>query len=545
MVKRIQATHWRDRVALAAAAAIGQYSDEEVIHRARVLADQWWLTVVTGFVLLAVLLGALIGWKTTAMILRGTEEPVNPVVALLLIAGAPWLLLALRSLVLLALFWRVSSGHLVPGIGRIVIQGLLWSVRHSRLSRFGRRDSADQPFSLASSVAQTITHMLAGRSGRPLVAAGSGAFWTTYAVIAYATIWLSTAHIALGFGWESSWISPDTYRAVVESAPLIGSDELTPVASDAPAHDPAAMAARRAWVHFLSDGVTIYLLLPMLTLTLIHVANWRRQSDLWRPLLWRPRSSVGPCTHIVRLARAKRADHPPAPLDRLVDLGNLDADPDLQNVLRIVRSDAHRLAILDRLLAGPDDHTITILRTLAEAAGERRPLLVLDDSTVVRQHQTGRTAASLDAWHLLARAVDLALIECEFAKLTDEMKHRLSDAVGQEVDPAGPRESTSPSPPDESESILRAIGRFLRWPKSGPRDTKTVGQQVGVAGHYNPNQRETPTASGSKPRRIGRQFGWSKTRRRAADAAGQQTTATSASPPDPTPQERRAARPGS
>ena len=44
-MKRIQATHWRDRVALSAAAAIGQSSDEEVIHRARTLADQSWLTV--------------------------------------------------------------------------------------------------------------------------------------------------------------------------------------------------------------------------------------------------------------------------------------------------------------------------------------------------------------------------------------------------------------------------------------------------------------------------------------------------------------------
>ena len=326
-MKRIQATHWRDRVALSASAAIGQSSDEEVIHRARTLVDQSWFTVVTGFVLLAVLLGALIGWTTTAVILRPAEGPVNPVVALLLIAGVPWLLLALRSLVLLALRWRVSSGHLVPSVGGIVIQGLLRSVCHSRLPRSVRRDSADSPFSLASSVVQSITDMLADRSGRPLAAAGSGAFWTTYAVIAIATIWISTAHVALGFGWESSWVSSDSYRAVVDSAPLIGSDELTPVAIDAPAHDPAAMATRRAWLRFISDGVTIYLLLPMLALTLIHAVNWRRQSDVWRPLLWRPLSSVGPCTHIVRLARAKCADHLPAPLDGLVDLGSPTRPP--------------------------------------------------------------------------------------------------------------------------------------------------------------------------------------------------------------------------
>ena len=526
-MKRFQATHWRDRVALSASAAIGQSSDEEVIHRARTLVDQSWLTVVTGFVLLAVLLGALIGWTTTAVILRPAEGPVNPVVALLLIAGVPWLLVGLRSVVLLALRWRVSSGHLLASVSRKVIRVLLRSVR---------RDSADSPFSLANSVVLSITDMLAGRSGSAATAAGRGAFWTTYAVIAIATIWISTAHVALGFGWESSWVSSDSYRAVVDSAPLIGSDELTPVAIDAPAHDPAVMATRRAWLRFISDGVTIYLLLPMLALTLIHGVNWRRQSDVWRPLLWRPLSGVGPCTHIVRLARAKCTNHLPAPLDGLVDLGSLDVASDLQNVLGIVRSDTHRLAVLGWLPAEPN-HTITILRTLAEAAGEQRPLLVLDGSTALRQHQTDSAVASLDAWHLLAWEADLALVEYEFAELTDEMKHRLSDAVGQEVGLADRRESNSRNPPDESGSIPRAIGSFLRLPKSGRRAAKAVDPQAGATGGHQPNQRETAGESRSKPRKIQRFLRWPKTRRRTADAAGQQAAATSARDPN-----RRAAK---
>lgn len=163
---------------------------------------------------------------------------------------------------------------------------------------------------------------------------------------------------------------------------------------------------------------------------------------------------------------------------------------------------------------------------------------MLDGSTALRQHQTDGVVASLDAWHLLACETDLALVECEFAELTDEMKHRLSDAVGQELGPAGGRrESNSRNPPDESGSILRAIGRFFRRPKSGPCATKTAGQQAGAAGHHNPNQRETPTASGSKPRTIRRFLRWPKTRRRAADAAGQQAGATSAREPN-----RRAAK---
>ena len=527
-MKRIQATNWRDRVALAAAT---DSSDEEV-SRARTLADKSWLTAVTGFVLLAVLVGALIGWKTTAVILRPAEGLVNPVVALLLIAGIPWLLLTLRSLVLLALCLHVSSGHLLPGVGRFVIQCLL-SVRQSRPLRVVQRDSADSSNSLASSVAETIAHMLAGRSGRPLVAAGSGVFWTTYAVLAIATIWISTAHVALGFGWESSWISPDSYRAVVDSAPLIGSDELTPVARHAPAHDPAAMAARRAWLRFLSDGVTIYLLLPMLALTLVHAANWRRQSDVWRPLLWRRISNVGPCTHIMRLACAKCADHLPAPLEGLVDLGILNAPPDLQNVLGIVRSGAHRLAVLGWLPAEPDNHTITILRTLAEAAGEQRPLLVLDGSAVLRQHHNDRKVASLvDAWHLLARETGLALIECEFAELTDEMIGRISKAVESQTSATANHQPNQRKTAAASRSKPRKIRRFFRWPKSNPRATKTVRQQPNAAGHHKPNQRKTPTASGSKPRRTGRLFRWPKTRRRVADATGQQAAATGVRAPD-------------
>ena len=177
------ARDWRDRTARAAAADIGRASDADAIAQARRLADRGRLGALAGLGLLA-LLGALAGWTTTAELLRPADGPVHGALALLALAGGPWLLLTLRSLGLLALRRRVS-----PLLGRIVTTGLL---------RAAGRDAAAAD--LPAATARRLGGMLAAGSGRRLAAAGSGTFWTAYAIVAVATIWIVTARVALGFG---------------------------------------------------------------------------------------------------------------------------------------------------------------------------------------------------------------------------------------------------------------------------------------------------------------------------------------------------------
>ena len=435
------ARDWRDRAARAAAADVGRASEAKAIAQARKMADRGRLGALAGLAALAAL-GAIAGWTTTAELLRPAEGPVHAAVALLAIAGGPWLLLALRSLVLLALRRRVS-----PVLGRIVTTGLL---------RAAGRDGAARDLSAAT--ARRIGGMLAAGSGRCLAAAGSGTFWTAYAVVAVATIWIVTARVALGFGWESSWIPPSFGRAVVELAaaplaPLIGGDELAPIAAApvAPADDPAALAARRAWIRFLTAGVAVYLLVPTAVWTLLQAVLGHRRAARWRPTVaavvrstaaaaMPPSGPVpaaparppggGPCTHVVRLERPARAVGLPAPLDRLDDLGNVDAAADLERVRGVVHAGPARVAIVGWLPATPDRAVRRRLRTLADASHEP-PLLVLDGGDVLRRAEPARTAAArLEDWRALARATGVAPLECDLAELTDASRRRLAGAIG-------------------------------------------------------------------------------------------------------------------
>ncbi len=438
------ARDWRDRAARAAAADVGRASEAGAIALARKLADRGRLGAAAGLALLAVL-GAVAGWTTTAELLRPGEGPVHAALALLAIAGGPWLLLLLRSLVLLVLRRRAS-----PVLGRLVTSGLL---------RAAGRDAGARD--LAAATARRIGGMLAAGSGRCLAAAGSGTFWTAYAVVAVATIWIVTARVALGFGWESSWIPPGFGRAVVELAaaplaPLIGSDELTPIAAApaTPADDPVALAARRAWIRFLTAGVAVYLLFPMAAWTLLQAVLGHRRALRWRPTVAvvarsaaaapalpsgaaaappGPPPGGGPCTHVVRLERPTRAVGLPAPLDRLDDLGSVDAAADLERVRDIVHGGPARVAIVGWLPATPDRAVRRRLRTLADASREA-PLLVLDGGDALRRAEPARTAAvRLADWRALARATGVAPVECDLAELTDASRRRLAGAIDRQA----------------------------------------------------------------------------------------------------------------
>ena len=446
------ARNWRDRAARAAAGDVGRAADAKTVAKARRLADRGQVGAGIGLGVLAAL-GAVAGWTTTAELLRPSDVPVHAAAALLVIVGGPWLVLGLRSLVLLLLRRRAS-----PLLGRLVTSGLLRAA-----GRSAGRESA--PPDLAAATARRIGSMLAAGSGKRLAAAGSGAFWSSYALVAVATIWIVTARAALGFGWESSWIPPSFGRAVVELAaaplaPFVESDALTPIAAApvAPADDLGALAARRAWIRFLTAGVAVYLLFPMAAWTLLQAALGHRRAERWRPsvaLLPRSTATVasprveephsesleplpadgGLCTHVVRLERPEDAVDLPAPFQRLDDLGDVDAAADLERVRRIVRSGAARIVVVGWLPATPDRGIRRRLRTLA-GASQATPLLVLDGGDALRRTEPARTAAiRLEGWRALARESGVVPFECDLAELTDASRRRLARALGREASP--------------------------------------------------------------------------------------------------------------
>ena len=448
------ARNWRDRTARAAAADVGRARDERTVSQARRLADRGRFGAGVGLGALAAL-GAVAGWTTTAELLRPADGPVHAAAALLVIVGGPWLLLTLRSVVLLLLRRRAS-----PLLGQLVTAGLLRAA-----ARSAGRDARSRD--LAAATARRLGGMLAAGSGRRLAAAGSGTFWTAYALVAVATIWIVTARVALGFGWESSWIPPSLGRAVVELAaaplePFVAGSELAPIAAppSAPADDPGALAARRAWIRFLTAGVAAYLLLPMAAWTLLQAALGHRLARRWRPSVATrfriaapasrrrgepapvpplPPMGGGACTHVVRLERPDEAGDLPAPLDRLADLGDVDAAADLDRVGGLLRAEPGRVAVVAWLPATPDRGVRRRLRTLAEASREA-PLLVLDGGEALRRTEPVRTAeVRLEDWRSLARQTGVAPFECDLRELTDASRRGLARAVEPEPPTDGQR----------------------------------------------------------------------------------------------------------
>ena len=554
---------WRDRVALAAVQDSEQDADEK---EARSLADRYGFLVEVGFCLLWVPLGAAGGWFATAMLLRPDEGLVNPVWTLLMIVGGPWAYLTAKYFFLLFFRW------LVRPVSDVVIQKLLWFAQEGDLKRLGQRNSANRGRSLPELTAKGISRLLENGSVRPLAAAGSGTYWTAYAVMAVLAIWFGTAPDALGFGWESSWIQPSYFRAVIENVPLIGSDELTPIAAApvAPYEDPAAMEARQAWVRFLSAGVAIYLLLPMCICTLVQFMLWRRRAALWRPRLRQPLAGAESCTHIVRLEQSAGTELP-EPLQRLDDLGNLATDDDLERVRGAVHAHEARFAVVSCLSAneGGDDAIRQWLQKLADASNET-PLLVLIVDKKQRQaephggalpgclaavcslasyalwHMPGcqrlvrgcslpsnrAVADSLDAWDKLAQETNVALLECNPAASTPEGEEDrlLVGALGQQGATEDNCETAQSEPVAESESEPGNVARLfwwpLRWSKGGRRPEEAMGQQGATEGDSETAHNEPVTEPESEPGNVARLFRWplrwSKDRRRPEEAMGQQ-----------------------
>ena len=415
--------------------------------------------------------------------------------AVLLIVVAPWLFRALWFVAMLLLGRRAT-----PLLGRLVTEGLLWYAERSAKRIGTSRD-------LAAATVRRMGSMLAAGCGGPLTAVGSGVYWTAYALVAGATLWILTAFVALGFNWdlESSWLPPAFGSAVVELAasPLgvcVGNDELTPVAPApvAAADDAEALAARRAWLCVLTAGVTLYVLLPMAAWAGWQAVCARRQAQIWQPTVGPvPRSAAsgtrsrgGPvaaplpsaagamCTHVVRLERPGDAVALPRPLDQLADLGDVDATADLERAQRILRSRPARIAVISWLPATPDRGVRRRLRALASASTET-PLLVLDGGDALRRAESDDTAQTrLNDWRSLARETGVVSFECDFTELTDASRRRLARAVGHGPDSDGGRELATKSGATRSEldpspldAAFGGIGRHLNGDDPLPSDT--------------------------------------------------------------------------
>ena len=467
---------WRDHVARAAAADVGRAADEETILQARELADRWLFCARLGLGIL-VALGALFGWLATSVQLRPADGQVHAEWALMMIVAGPWGCLALRGCTMLLLHWRNSL--LLDWLVPILLRLRNWLAPMSLLR-------SATPQDLTTATPRQIYKMLDDTSsGRSVSAGGNGVFWTAYAVAAVATILIVTNHVALGFGfgwtWESSWMWPSFRREVVEFVRAavefpglvlgvcIGSDGLTPVASApaAPDGDPEAFAVRQSWVCALTAGVGAYLLLPMALWTLFNAVCAYRRAKRWQPVVvavprsaatatrcrnappvapLRPPSAVGGmCTHVVRLERPGEAAALPAPLDRLADLGDVDAAADLKRVRGVLRAGPARVAVVGWLPASPDRGVLKKLQTLADASTEA-PLLVLDGGHVLRRAEPARAAAiRLHDWRAGASQTGVTPFECDLAELTDASRRDLARAVGHGPGPDGGREPATVS----------------------------------------------------------------------------------------------------
>lgn len=456
--------NWRDRVARAAAEEVGRKGDEETISQARRLVD-FCVRLGLGIPLA---LGLLTGWLTTSVLLPPPGGQVH----------VEWTLMKIFVVPLAGLIVRGGAMRLLPV--SLLLEFLFWiwqRLAKWRASMSLRRGRAPRKLikKLIKATAEAIRSMLTDeecKCTRPLSAAGSGVFWTAYAVAALATIWIVTNVDAFGFGfgwtWESSWfwlgpryVVVEFVRGIVEFPALvlgcIGSDGLTPVAPAPIApDDPETLAVRRSWICALTAGVGVYVLLPMALWTVYNVLSAKRKMDGGRPSVaqdpqsaapatiprnepapapMRPRMAGGePCTHLVRLEWPREAVTLPAPLDRIVDLGNVDATADLERVRGILRAAPARIAIIGWLPVSPDRGIRRKLRTLA-GASTHAPLLVLDGGHALRRAEPPRTVRIRRVdWCKAARETGVEPFECDLAKLTEASRRDLARAFGRGVD---------------------------------------------------------------------------------------------------------------
>ena len=469
---------WRDRVARAAAADTGRPRDHSTVERARRLTDRGVLGARIGFLIIA-LLGAFAGWTATAELIRPADTPVH---APLLLAGTvaiPWLIVALRALMLLAFRRRA-----MPVLGRLIPLGLV------RMIRRGVRQPASS--ALAEATARHTSAMLANGSGRRLASAGGGVFWTVYGIAAIGTIWLSTARVAYGFGWESSWLSPSLGRSVTRAAvapieAVPGFDDLqnlVPVASPptAAADDPEALELRRAWITFLTAGIGLYLVIPMGLWTLGNAGLGHWRAERWRPKgvqipgAIHVRSTPIACpgtsppegsaridppfriTHRVELERPATAAPLPECLSELEDLGSIDQIADVERVAGISSRRDLGLVIIAWMPNTPDRGVRRRLREIAERAAVP-PLVILDGGDHLRRAEPpANVAIRVGDWREALSELGLESLDVDLERSTTSSRALLLDRISSRSPVTGGKDSPDPARLDGAFAI---IGRYL------------------------------------------------------------------------------------
>lgn len=485
------ARSWRARVAQAAIDDAQRADDPEALDSARRVIDRGLLGAGLAFAILT-LLGAIAGWTATAELLRPPDIPVHAPAMLLVLVGTPWLLLALRAVVLMILGRRA-----MPVLGRLVPSSFLQAI--------GRWRPTDAEASIVQAALRRVGQVFANGSGRRVAAAGSGMFWTAFAVAAILTVWLTTARVALGFGWESSWLSPRVGQTITDLAaaplaPLIGSEELHPVASppEAAADDETALAARRRWIRFLTAGLAVYLLAPMFLWTVANAAIGHWLAERWRPpprpvpasvrratasaanatprptpaatatasrSTW-PSADGIVATHVVRLEAPNDRPALPPELAGLADLGELDSTESLDRVIATTSDPEAAVVVVSWIPATPDRGVRRRLRELAERSAHP-PRLVLDGGDRLRRSESAATSAiRLEDWRAVSRDLGLAMVEVDLEHRTAESGRLLAAIVhgpGHErmSEPGTTPERTARLDPSRFDAALAVIGHRL------------------------------------------------------------------------------------
>lgn len=478
--------HWRDRIASAAVDDAGLQNDRgatSLSSRARKLVDRGVSGASLAILMLAVL-GGIAGASATGKLLQQDHGPVHAAAVLIILVGGPWFFILLRTVVLLAI--RRRGG---PLLGRLVPAGFDWMINRSH----GDPD-------LTAAVAGRTASMLATGPARRLAAVGSGTFWCGYAGIAILTIWFVSARIALGFGWESSWLPAELGRSIVDIAsapltPMIGDLNLEPVAGPptAAANDPQALAARRAWIVFLSTGIGVYLLLPMLLWTMLQAAIGHLSATRWQPKMrhrfpasetrqtaegialpanhletsGRPRVTNVPCERFVRLDRPGNAAPLPTQITELEDVGDLDSSESMAQALALSRASRDRIAVIAWLPGTPDRGVRRRIKEL-ESECQVAPLLILDGGEILRRREPPSIAATrLADWRTLASELAVEVFECDLANLTETSRRMLADRLQGR---SSPDSDSTPRDPTTLDASFAMIGRHLSSTPSLPDD---------------------------------------------------------------------------
>ena len=425
------ADRWQTRVAVASAATMDRRDDAATEQAAVTLLDRGRFGVAIALTIL-ISFGVVAGWASTREVFRPVDAPVNVAVAMLVIVGGPWLLVGLRTIVLVLLGRRIGSWT-----GRLIPYGFVrWTERHAKDRRLG------------VATARQLGSMLSAGAGRHLAGLGGAAFWCGYGVAAVLAIWLSTARVAYGFGWESSWMSPDIGRNLVQTVatPLsfaIDTDALAPIATDASTD--TSLEDRRRWILLLSGGIGLYLVVPMTLWAILHAVRGHLAANRWRPAATRgtptdrtpeprlhtesastPPRSPSACTHLIRLEHATESVRLPSALESLEDLGVLDSKTDLD---RLRTAAPLRVAVLAWLPATPDRGVIRRLEAVVHAS-KAPPLVVLDGGDALRHREPDRTVvARLADWRDAVIGSGSEAVECDLAVMTSTSRSLLGAAI--------------------------------------------------------------------------------------------------------------------